>query len=88
MMTSLVCSGRRHGTTKGGGGGVGTERNRSAVNNYVTDGNVKGRKRNQGEVLRPLHRVGQSRGVGTGAKQIPVVFRYITIYLMRIFNFI
>jgi hypothetical protein len=51
MTPSIVCSGRRQDTTKWEGGRNG--RNRSAVNNYVTDGNVEGRRKTEDEGLRP-----------------------------------
>jgi hypothetical protein len=52
MTSSIVCSGTRQDTTMGEGNSNG--RNRSAVNNYVTDGNVEGRRKTEDEGLRPL----------------------------------
>jgi hypothetical protein len=50
MTNRIVCSGPKQDTSKGEGGRNG--RNRSAVN-YVTDGNVKGRRKTEDEGLRP-----------------------------------
>jgi hypothetical protein len=47
MTPRLVSSGPRQGTAKGRKR-VATERKRSAVNNYVTEGNVKGRRKKTG----------------------------------------
>jgi hypothetical protein len=51
MTKRIVCSGPRQDTTKGEGGRNG--RNRSGVNNYVTDGNAEGRRKTEDDGLRP-----------------------------------